>query len=151
MRDQGASNGTLGRAVVLGAGIGGLVAARVLSDHFDQVTIVEQDHLPEGLAGRTGAPQAQHLHVLLQRGKLALEALFPGLQAELASAGAPLVNLTRDMALLSPEGWSMRFPSGIEGRSCSRGLLEWSIRQRLVGSKRGASLQEPRDGRFDAT
>ena len=56
MSDQGAANGTLGRAVVLGAGIGGLVAARVLSDHFDPVTIVEQDRLPEGPAGRTGAP-----------------------------------------------------------------------------------------------
>src|SRR6185295_10378685 len=35
-------------AVVIGGSIGGMLAARVLSEHFDAVTVVERDRLPEG-------------------------------------------------------------------------------------------------------
>ena len=33
-------------AVVLGASMGGLLAARVLADFYDRVTVVERDMLP---------------------------------------------------------------------------------------------------------
>jgi 2-polyprenyl-6-methoxyphenol hydroxylase-like FAD-dependent oxidoreductase len=35
------------RAVVLGASMGGLLAARVLSDFFRTVTVVDRDALPD--------------------------------------------------------------------------------------------------------
>ncbi len=35
----------------------GLLAARVLSDHFGRVTIVERDRFPEGVENRKGVPQ----------------------------------------------------------------------------------------------
>jgi glycine/D-amino acid oxidase-like deaminating enzyme len=66
-------------AIVIGGSMVGLLAARVLADHFDHVTIVERDRLPEGPAPRKGLPQARHIHQILVQGKLILEQLFPGL------------------------------------------------------------------------
>lgn len=55
-------------AVVLGASMGGLLAARVLSDFYRSVTVVERDVLPTGSAQRRGVPQGQHAHALWARG-----------------------------------------------------------------------------------
>lgn len=77
-------------AVVLGASIGGLLAARVLSEHFAQVTVVERDRLPNDGRPRRGVPQGRHAHLLLAPGARALEELFPGLLAEVVEAGAPV-------------------------------------------------------------
>ena len=52
-------------AVVIGGSLAGMLAARVLSDHFDQVTIIERDRFPDEPISRPGLPQARHLHVLL--------------------------------------------------------------------------------------
>jgi 2-polyprenyl-6-methoxyphenol hydroxylase-like FAD-dependent oxidoreductase len=76
-------------AVVLGASMAGLLAARALSDFFDTVTVVERDVLPDNAANRRGVPQGRHLHGLLTRGAQVLEELFPGLLDELVLAGAP--------------------------------------------------------------
>ena len=78
------------RAVVLGASMGGLLAARVLADFFGTVTVVERDVLPEGPAIRRGVPQGRHVHVLLARGAQILDELFPGLLNELVAEGAPV-------------------------------------------------------------
>lgn len=66
----------------------GLVAARVLTDFYDRVTVVERDALPEGVEHRRGVPQGRHLHGLLTSGSLALEELLPGILAELVDDGA---------------------------------------------------------------
>src|SRR5215510_2209070 len=65
------------QAIVIGAGMGGLSAARVVSDYFEQVVVLERDTLPAGPIHRVGTPQAQHVHVLLTSGLNALRALFP--------------------------------------------------------------------------
>ena len=65
-------------AVVLGASIAGMLAARVLADHFDTVTVVERDVLGDAPETRRGVPQGRHLHGLLLRGAQALDELFPG-------------------------------------------------------------------------
>jgi 2-polyprenyl-6-methoxyphenol hydroxylase-like FAD-dependent oxidoreductase len=77
-----------GHAVVLGASISGLLAAKVLADHFESVTVVERDHLSTGPDIRRGVPQARHLHGLLMRGSQVLDELFPGILGELLGAGA---------------------------------------------------------------
>lgn len=118
-------------AVVVGGGVAGLLAARVLADHFDQVTVLERDRFPDTPSARRGAPQARHVHVLLHRGLLALEKLFPGVSSELATAGASLLDAAADFAWLTPEGWAGRFHSGVPMLSCSRDLLEWVVRRRL--------------------
>ncbi len=64
--------------VVIGGGIGGMCAARVLSDHFERVTLIERDELPEGAAHRKGVPQSRHPHGLLDRGTSRAERAFPG-------------------------------------------------------------------------
>ena len=61
------------RAVVLGASMAGLLAARVLADAYRQVTVVDRDQLPEESTQRRGVPQGYHLHALLARGQQALE------------------------------------------------------------------------------
>jgi 2-polyprenyl-6-methoxyphenol hydroxylase-like FAD-dependent oxidoreductase len=82
--------GKLGEhAVVLGASMGGLVAARVLADFYDEVTVVERDVLPPDAANRRGVPQGRHVHALLGRGCAVLTDLFPGFADELIGAGAP--------------------------------------------------------------
>ena len=78
------------RAVVLGASMGGLLAARVLADFFDTVTVVERDVLPDDPAVRRGVPQGRHVHVLLARGAQILDELFPGFLDELVADGAPV-------------------------------------------------------------
>jgi 2-polyprenyl-6-methoxyphenol hydroxylase-like FAD-dependent oxidoreductase len=118
-------------AIVIGASMAGLLAARVLVDRFERVTIVERDHLPEGAEQRAGVPQGRHTHILLARGLHILEQLFPGLEAELAAAGAPAVDSGADWAALLPAGWAPRYRSGIVLRACSRPLLEATVRRRV--------------------
>src|ERR1700751_2236346 len=78
------------RAVVLGASMGGLLAARVLADFFGTVTVVERDELPDDPANRRGVPQGRHVHALLPRGAQILDELFPGILSELVTGGAPV-------------------------------------------------------------
>lgn len=119
-------------AVVLGGSMSGLLAARVLADHFDRVTIVERDRFPESPAPRKGVPQARHVHVLLSRGRQIMERYFPGLMDELTEAGAPFMDAAQDVAWLSAGGWAARFPSEFGMAAASRDLLEWTVRRRLT-------------------
>jgi 2-polyprenyl-6-methoxyphenol hydroxylase-like FAD-dependent oxidoreductase len=82
--------------LVLGASIGGLLRARVLSDHFDRVTVVERDVLPDGPQARRGVPQDRHPHVLQPGGAQALDELLSGILDELEAAGSAV--LTEDYA-----------------------------------------------------
>ena len=77
-------------AVVLGASMGGLLAARVLADFYETVTVVERDVLPDDAVNRRGVPQGRHVHALLGRGSQVLAELFPGFLDELVAAGAPV-------------------------------------------------------------
>ena len=76
------------RAIVIGASIAGLVAARILADRYDEVCVLERDELPEQPAPRKGTPHAVHPHGLLARGREILEALFPGFTEALVAKGA---------------------------------------------------------------
>ena len=76
-----------GHAIVIGGSIAGLLTARVLTNHFAQVTIIERDVLPDSADFRKGAPQARHAHGLLVRGQQIMESYFPGLSAELVHNG----------------------------------------------------------------
>ncbi len=66
-------------ALVIGGGMAGLLAARVLPNHFDSVTLVERNCFSEQPMSRQGVPQANHVHVLLTQGQQILEQLLPGL------------------------------------------------------------------------
>lgn len=118
-------------AIIIGGSMAGLLAARVLSDHFDRVTILERDRVPESAEFRNGVPQARHLHTLLAQGQFLMEGLFPGLTAELNTLGAPQLQWGLNSATMTAGGWVKRFDSGITSNVCSRVSLEWLVRQRV--------------------
>jgi 2-polyprenyl-6-methoxyphenol hydroxylase-like FAD-dependent oxidoreductase len=120
-------------AVVLGAGMAGLLAARVLADAYGRVTVVERDPLPETAANRRGVPQGRHAHLLVPRGTQILDELFPALLDGLTAAGVPVV---RDFAefRFCPGGHPLR----LQGRpaqpficQASRPYLEGHVRARV--------------------
>jgi 2-polyprenyl-6-methoxyphenol hydroxylase-like FAD-dependent oxidoreductase len=84
-------------AVVLGASMSGLLAARVLADAYQQVTVVDRDVLPARAADRKGIPQGCHAHALLPRGAQILDELFPGTLAGLVTAGVPVLSSPRHL------------------------------------------------------
>lgn len=93
-----------GHAVVIGGRRAGLLAARVLSESFERVSIVERDRFPEGIENRKGVPQGRHVHVLLPRGHMVLERLFPGLTRELVARGAMTGDLPAEGRWYQPSG-----------------------------------------------
>ena len=119
-------------AVVLGGGIAGLLAARVLRDHFERVTLVERDDLPPGDVPRRGVPQGQHAHGLLAGGARVLERLFPGLRDELVADGALLHDVVGDGRFYGLGGYQVRYDSGLRGVFLTRPMLEGHLRRRLL-------------------
>jgi 2-polyprenyl-6-methoxyphenol hydroxylase-like FAD-dependent oxidoreductase len=118
-------------AVVIGASMAGLVAARVLSDHFEQVTIIERDQLPEQVEARKGVPQGQHVHAILAKGADVLTKLFPGLFEALTQSGA-LRFSTADIKSYQLGAWSERFPIPTYSYTQSRPFLEQRVRNFLA-------------------
>jgi 2-polyprenyl-6-methoxyphenol hydroxylase-like FAD-dependent oxidoreductase len=133
------SNGT--HALVLGGSLAGLMAARVLRDHYDRVTVIERDTYPTTPAPRRGVPQANHVHGLMVRGRLILEELFPGLQDEMVADGAPLLDLANEIAWLTPKGWGTRFESDLRVLSFTRPLLDHHVRKRMASEHRVQILE----------
>jgi 2-polyprenyl-6-methoxyphenol hydroxylase-like FAD-dependent oxidoreductase len=119
-------------AVVLGASMAGLLAARVLSDAYERVTVVERDRLPESGLDRRGVPQGRHAHGLLPRGAQILDELFPGLLAELAADGVPVLRAPREFRLTF--GGHLLCQDGEPGEPAyvpSRPCLEAHVRDRV--------------------
>jgi 2-polyprenyl-6-methoxyphenol hydroxylase-like FAD-dependent oxidoreductase len=131
-----------GHALVIGGSMAGLLAARVLSERFGRVTIVERDHFAQGPEFRKGVPQSRHLHAFLMRGRLISERLFPGLEEELEEAGAALLDIATDGEWLTPAGFSPHFRSGLPLLMCSRDLLEWTVRKRVAALPQVDFLQK---------
>ncbi|MBD0746748.1 NAD(P)/FAD-dependent oxidoreductase [Streptomyces sp. CBMA152] len=120
-----------GHAVVIGGGMAGLLTTRVLADFFDQVTVLERAPAASGDRWRSGAPQARHPHLLLARGRLILEGLFPGLHDDLRLAGTPVFDFGQRAAILTPAGPTPTVSTGIICQSSSRPLLESLLHARV--------------------
>jgi len=119
-------------AIVLGGSIAGLLAARVLSDHFERVSLVERDRFPKEAETRKGVPQAKHAHALLAKGYEILLGLFPDLDKELRTDGA-LIGDPATITRWHQDGHYSRYThSGLVGSFQSRALLEHLIRQRVL-------------------
>jgi len=123
-------------AVVLGASMGGLLAARVLGDFYDAVTVVERDVLPETAVNRRGVPQGRHGHLLQSRGSQILDELFPGFLDELVAAGASVFGDDDDLSKMYLSHGGHLFPhsgrfNDIQLVLPSRPLLESHVRRRL--------------------
>ena len=118
-------------AIVLGAGIGGLLAAGALSRHFERVLIVERDRLPTTPEPRVGVPQGPQVHAVMKRGEIAIETVLPGFRDRLAAAGGQTMRVGLDMRFYEGGGWHPHRDLGFTISSQTRSLLEHVIRQRL--------------------
>jgi 2-polyprenyl-6-methoxyphenol hydroxylase-like FAD-dependent oxidoreductase len=118
-------------AVVIGASMAGLCAARVLSMRFDRVLVVERDELPDGPDARRLVPQGRHPHLLLPAGARLLENWFPGILDDLRASGAVDVDLAKDFYWYQSCGCQRRPASEARGPAMSRPLLESTVRRRV--------------------
>jgi deazaflavin-dependent oxidoreductase (nitroreductase family) len=119
-------------AVVIGASVAGLAAARVLSDHYESVIVLERDELPNLSASRRGVPQGVHSHVLAAAGLRESERLLPGFQADLISAGGTAIDIGSGLYLSRYNRAWPPVPSGVEFVSLSRPMLELVLRERVA-------------------
>jgi 2-polyprenyl-6-methoxyphenol hydroxylase-like FAD-dependent oxidoreductase len=120
------------RAIVVGAGIGGMLFARVLADYFEDVTVLERDSLPDNDEPRNGVPQGRHFHGLLAGGCRAMNALLPGLVDDFKAAGA--VELVTGLSSRIEMPGYDPFPQrdlGFSSYGLSRPLLELCVRRRV--------------------
>jgi 2-polyprenyl-6-methoxyphenol hydroxylase-like FAD-dependent oxidoreductase len=102
-----------GHAVVIGASMAGLGAAKVLADRYERVTVLDRDELPAEAVPRRGVPQGAHAHALLVSGLQTLSRLFPGLPEQLLAEGGSRFDTGAGLALYRygrlgrphPPGW----------------------------------------------
>lgn len=119
-------------AIVIGGSMAGLLTARILSDYFSQVTILERDKVNNLPEARKGQPQTRHLHGLLARGFEVMEEYFSGLTDELVAGGAMLGDPGAEARWFVDGGYRVQCESGMRGVLCSRAFLEWKLRQRVL-------------------
>tara|TARA_R110000787_G_scaffold67341_5_gene150878 strand:+ start:4614 stop:5954 length:1341 start_codon:yes stop_codon:yes gene_type:complete len=120
------------RAIVTGSGFAGLLAARVLSDYFQQVVIVEKDNQPSTPVPRKGVPQGHHIHVLLNAGEQILEDLFPGIKSEMLEAGSQTAVLGNEVRWRVAGKWMPPFDGGMTTFFQTRPMLELVLRRRVA-------------------
>ncbi|MFD9686660.1 FAD-dependent oxidoreductase [Kitasatospora sp. NPDC059088] len=124
------SRGGAGHALVLGAGISGLCAARALSGFFEHVTVVERDTYPQPPDVRRGVPQGAHVHSLTPGGAQVLAELFPGLVEELAADGGTLAGALDELDIVFFGSRLRQVPLG-RVLQVSRPFLEDRLRERV--------------------
>lgn len=122
----------MAHAVVIGASIAGLSAAKALADRFDKVTVLDRDSLPSEVAPRRGVPQGHHAHILLSAGQRALGELFPGIDQDMLEGGAIEVDPGVDMTFHRFGGMWPKTSVGLSILSFSRPLLDSVMRRHLL-------------------
>lgn len=125
-----ASTQQTGHAVVVGGGIGGLLAGLALRRRFERVTVLERDRWPEAPVPRRGAPQGRCLHMLAAGGLAEMESMLPGWTDALMREGATPFDVAAHARVRLRGGWLPRAPVGITMLACSRGLIEQRLRRR---------------------
>ncbi|KWT61882.1 hypothetical protein ADL21_11420 [Streptomyces albus subsp. albus] len=123
---------TTTRAIVLGCGAAGTLAAAALTGHVDEVMLLDRYPVPNGPGHRRGVPQARHTHVVSSRAAHAVEALLPGTTQRWIAAGARRIGMPSGLVALTAQGWMRRWPSPHFVVACSRDLLDWVVREQVV-------------------
>ena len=118
-------------AVVIGASMGGLVAAAALARHFDRVTVVERDELPASPAHRRGVPQSKHAHGFQPGGLAALDELRPGFRDELLADGVPTGDTSNNSSWFVGGGHLARADAGVRAFGFTRPFVEQHARIRV--------------------
>src|ERR1700739_4449161 len=155
MRGASIKGNAQGSAIVSGARIAGLCAARVLADFYDRVTVFERDELPSTPVNRTAVPQGRHVHLLMARGAVEFDALFPGLLDDMAAAGVPKLENRPDCIYFGAAGHLLGTGHTLRDQFTayvpSRPHLEWQIRRRVAEiANVEIERRSVREPRFDA-
>jgi 2-polyprenyl-6-methoxyphenol hydroxylase-like FAD-dependent oxidoreductase len=119
-------------AIVIGASMGGLLAARAVSDFFENVTVLERDTFPEQDIPRKGVPQGRHAHGLLARGRQVIEDFFPGWTDEVVASGGARADIAADTNWIGHGVTLKTAPSDLVGLLASRPVFEGHLRRRLL-------------------
>lgn len=119
-------------AIVIGASMGGLLAARALVNHFLSVTVLEKDAFPAADVSRKGVPQGRHAHGLLARGREVIESFFPGWTDEVVEAGGLFGDIANDVDWIGHGVRLKAGPSDLSGLLAARPVLEGHVRRRLA-------------------
>ena len=122
--------------MVIGGSVAGVLAARVLAAHHDEVVVLDRDDIPRRPEQRGGVPQGRHTHGLLARGRLVLDELVPGTTSALVGHGARLADVGRDGVWCFGDRPLAPFDSDLRMLMVSRPLLEWHLRERVVAHPR---------------
>ncbi len=120
-----------GTAVVIGAGMAGLVTARVLTDWFEEVRVIDRDSFPDEPVARRGVPQGRQPHALMEAGRATLEDLFPGFSEDVVSAGGTVLDFSTDVNFYSEGDFLAHGPNRMETISASRPLFEQVARRHV--------------------
>lgn len=119
-------------AIVIGASMGGLLAARALSEFYAVVTVLERDTFPQSDIPRKGVPQGRHAHGLLARGRNVIEGFFPGWTDEVVAGGGVCGDIVADVNWIGHGVTIKSAPSHLVGLLASRPVLEGHVRRRLM-------------------
>ena len=119
-------------AAVIGGSMAGLVAARVLSNHFKKVTIIEKDKVTNKPETRKGQPQTRHIHLVLAHAMNILSEYFPSLKKELIENGALELDVGNDYNWYSYGGFKKKGVTGITALTMTRELLEYHVKKQVL-------------------
>lgn len=124
------------RAVVIGAGMGGLMAAGVLARYFAEVTVLDKDTLPTSPEPRMDVPQGAHAHVLLLQGRRNIEKIFPGFLSDAVDGGAIISRLGLEIHSRDWLGWLPKRDVGSPCAFMTRPMMEGTVRSHLKRNDR---------------
>lgn len=131
---------TYERAIVIGGGMTGILAAKVLSTFYHQVFIIEKDEMPDSPKNRLGTPQAFHPHRMLPLGKQIVERLFPGYTKELLTMGG--FNTWHQTSRFITKDGELTLTDTEETAVTRRAMLEWVLMQRMLNEGRVQCLEK---------
>jgi 2-polyprenyl-6-methoxyphenol hydroxylase-like FAD-dependent oxidoreductase len=126
MRDQPGE-----RAIVLGGGMAGLLAARVLSEKYADVVIVDRDELIGVTGYRNGVPHGRHAHGLVAKGHQIFESLFPGLTQGMTEDGVRPGDFNGSIQWYFNGQRLAASDSGLACLPCGRPALERGVRKHV--------------------
>jgi hypothetical protein len=117
-----------GHAIVIGGSIAGLLAARVLSEFFEYVTVLDRDDIEDVPQPRKGVPQGHQIHAILTRSYEMLLELFPGLPEEIVAEGGSVYDSGTQMAAILNGCWAKPGKCDLNYIDCTRPFYEAKIR-----------------------
>lgn len=135
-------NSSRKHAVVIGGSIAGLFAARVLSDYFQQVTIIERDHIRDEPESRKGQPQTRHLHGVLEPARHFINTYMPGVEQQLLDGGALTGDFGEMVRWYHFDDYRLHTHIGLNGLTLSRPFLEWHVRRSVTSLSNVTLLAE---------